>query len=144
MSRDIRQCSAAIGDDGDLAGRLLRQSRYHVAGFGHEAEAFFDVPQGRFVAEIGGGRAAAILDKHAIVAEEMRVGQRVQHALIGVDAAEKDSLHLEIAQDAVERRVPKTADAELVDFDVFRQLFEFIDHSRRPTVLLQKMRAVPG
>lgn len=78
------------------------------------------------MAEIRRGGAAAILHKHAIVAEEMRIGQRVQYALVGVDAAEEYSLHLEIAQDAVERRVPETADPILVDFDVFRQLRELV------------------
>ena len=57
-------------------------------------------------------------DQHAAVAEEIRVGQRMQHALIGVDAGEQDRAGAEVAQDAVERRVPEAADPVLVDLDV--------------------------
>jgi hypothetical protein len=44
---------------------------------------------------------------------------------------------LEIAQHAVELRVPEAADAIFVDVDVVGHLFKFADNGGRPTVLLQ-------
>jgi len=44
----------------------------------------------------------------------MCVSQRVQHALIGVDAAEEQRLDVEVLEDAVQWRIPKAADAILV------------------------------
>ena len=112
------QCQSVVGGDDASAGRLLRQCRNYVIGFGDEAEAFLHVPQGRLVAEIRGRGATAILDQYAIVSQEMRVGQRMQHALIGVDAAEEQRLDVEVLEDAVQWRIPKAADAILVDLDV--------------------------
>ena len=57
--------------------------------FGDEAEALLDVPHRRLGAEVGRGGGAAVLDQHAAIAEEVGVGQRVQHALVGVDAGEQ-------------------------------------------------------
>ena len=47
-----------------------------------------------------------MLDQHAMVAEEMRVGQRAQHALIGVDAVEEQRLDIEVLEDALSRARP--------------------------------------
>src|ERR1700730_10030233 len=130
---DWRKHSSSLPDCGD---DLLRA--------GHEAEALLDVPDRRLAAKIRRGRAAAILHQHAIVTEKMRVGERVKHALVGVDATEHERFYVEIAQDAVERRVPEAADAIFVDLDVFGKLLELVDDRRRPTVLLQKVRPVAG
>src|SRR6202795_3412123 len=72
----------------------------------------------------------------------MRVSQRMQHALIGIDAAEEQRLDVEVLEDAVQWRIPKTADAILVDLDVFRKLLELVDDGGRPAVLLEQVRAV--
>ena len=109
---------------------------------GDEAEALLDVPHRGLGAEVGRGRGAAILDQHAAVAQEVGVGQRVQHALVGVDAGEQHGARAEVAQDGIERRVPEAADAMLVDLDVLGLLLELVDHGGCPGVLLQHRRAV--
>ena len=111
---------------------------------GDEAEALLDVEQRRLRAVVGRGRGAAVLDQHAAVAEEVRVLQRAQHALVGVDAGEEHRAHAEVAQDAVERRVPEAADAVLVDADVAGLRVQLVDDRGRPAVLLAARRAAPG
>src|SRR5216683_5924463 len=119
-----------------------RESFDNLAGTGDKTKTELDVPERGLAAEIGRGRSTAIFHQHAIVAEEMRVGQRVQHALIGVDAAEEQRLDIEVLEDAVQRRVPEAADAIFIDLDIFRKLLQFVDDGRRPAVLLEQMRAI--
>ena len=68
----------------------------------------------------------------------------MQHALVGVDAAEEQRLDVEILEDAVQWRIPKAADAILVDLDVFGKLLELVDDGGRPAILLEQMRAIAG
>ena len=75
-----------------LTGSLPGQRGNNVRGFGHETETALDVPQRRLEAEIRRGGGAAILDQDAAIAEKIGVGERVQHALIGVDAGERTVL----------------------------------------------------
>src|SRR5947208_2508899 len=105
------------------AGLLLQRLQY-LPRIGDEAEALLDVPDRRLDAEVGRGRGAAILDQDAAIAQKVCVGQRMQHALVGVDAGEQYGAHTEIAQDRIERGVPEAADAVLVDLDVVGLLFE--------------------
>src|ERR1700678_2629545 len=65
----------------------------------------------------------------------------MQNALIGIDASEKDRLGAEISQNAVEWRIPESADAIFVDLDVMRLLLKLVDDSGGPGVLFQHMRA---
>ena len=60
----------------------------------------------------------------------------MHHALIGVDAREQDRFDSKVAQDAVERRVPETADAILVDLDVVGFLRQFVEIGSKPVALL--------
>jgi hypothetical protein len=66
-----------------------RKALYYPVRIGHETETELYIPDRGVTAEVGRRRSAAIFYEHTIVAKEMRVGQRVQHALIGVDAAEE-------------------------------------------------------
>ena len=66
----------------------------------------------------------------------------MQHALVGVDAGEQDGAHAQVAQDAVQRRVPETADAVLVDADVAGQRREFVHHGGGPGILFQDVAAI--
>ena len=71
------------------------ESFHNLVRIGNETKTKLNVPNRRLAAKVGRGRSTAIFHEHAIVAEEMRVGQRVQHALIGVDAAEEQRLDVE-------------------------------------------------
>jgi hypothetical protein len=64
--------------------------------------------------------------------------------LIGVDAGEQCRLDAEIAQDAVERRIPEAADAVLVDLDVLRLLLEPVDDGGRQESLVSTRAPLPG
>src|SRR5260370_31289962 len=66
-----------------------RKAFYYPVRIGHETETELYIPDRGLTAEVGRRRSPAIFHYHTIVANEMRVGQRVQHALIGVDAAEE-------------------------------------------------------
>ena len=105
--------SAGTAVDADVSCPLQRAATARKrfddgVGAGHEAEAFLDVPDRRLGAEIRRRGGAAIVDQDAAVAEEVRVGQRMQHALIGVDAGEQDRLGAEIAQDASRAACPRS------------------------------------
>src|SRR3546814_8990665 len=56
-------------------------------------------------------------------------------SLVGIDAREQHGADIEVAQDAVERRVPEAADAVFVDPDVFQLLLQLVDHGGGPAVL---------
>src|ERR1700677_2446371 len=66
----------------------------------------------------------------------------MQNELIGIDTAEEQRLGLEIAQNAVEGRIPKAADPIFVDLYVFRQLRQFVHYCGRPAILVQKVRSI--
>src|ERR1700722_4548483 len=106
----------------------------------HEAEAFLDVPDGGLCAEVRRSRGAAIVNQNAAIAEKIGVGQRGQNALIDINASEKNRLGAEVAQDRVERSVPKTADPILVDLNVMRLLLQFVDYCGSPGILFKHMR----
>src|SRR4030081_247670 len=118
---------------GTRPGGSGRESFHNLLRIGNETKKKRNAPNRCLAAKLGRGGSTAIFHEHAIVAEEMRVGQRVQHALIGVDAAEEQRLDVEVLEDAVQWRVPKTADAILVDLDIFRKLLELVDARPHPT-----------
>src|SRR6516164_2438107 len=131
--------SAAVTSTGALAERS-NDGR----GISDEAKAFFHIPDRGLGAEIRRGGGAAIFNQDAAVTEEISISQRMHDALIGVDAGEQDRPDAKIAQDAIERCVPKAADAILVDLDVLLLLRQFVDNSRGPGVFLQHARAAAG
>src|SRR5258708_5848222 len=120
-SADVNLSSCPLAERGD-----------HRIGIGDETEAFLDVPDCRFRAEIRRCGRTAVFDQETPVSKEVGVGQGVKNALIGIDACKQDCADAEVAQNAVERCVPESADTILVDLDVFRRLDEFIHHSSGP------------
>src|SRR5205807_5204266 len=97
----------------------------------------FHVPQGRFDAEPGRRRRAAILEQETIVAKEERVLQRAIDALIEVDAGKQQRPRAHIAQDTVERRPPKSADLVLIHENVIGAYVKLIEYCGVPAALPQ-------
>jgi hypothetical protein len=107
----------------------------------HEAEALPNVVDSRFRTEGGRGGRRAVLEEDAVVAVEIRLLKRAEHALIHVDARKQKRDDAQIAQDAVECSVAKAGHAVFCDVDVFGLGTQFIDDLRRPAAMFQYMRA---
>ena len=89
------------------------------------------------------GRGGAILQQQAVIAAEIGVLQRAQHALVGIDAGEQQRRDAEVAQDAVEFGVLKTGHAVFRDMDVGGIGRKLIDDRRGPAAALQHLCAGP-
>src|SRR6266436_4013841 len=94
------------------------ERRQHVGRAADEAVALLHVPDRRLRAEVRRSGSAAVLQHDAAVPEEIRIGERAKHALVGVYPGEQYGADAEILQDAVERRVPEAADAIFIDLNV--------------------------
>ena len=88
------------------------------------------------------GRAAGVLEQHAVVAEEMGVLQGREDAAVGVDAGEQQRGDAALAQQRVELVVPEAAQAMLVHREVVRRHHQLLDHPRAPRALHQRGSAV--
>src|SRR3954454_7396969 len=89
---------------------------------GDESKALLDVVQRGLQAVVRRRGGGAVPHQHTVVAEEVRVHQRREHALVRVHAAEEQRGDPQVPQDAVELGVPEAAHAVLVDSHVARVL----------------------
>src|ERR1700729_3811357 len=71
----------------------LRECRGNHVRLDDEAKALLNVIKGRGHAIILGSRGGAVFQQQAVIATEIRVLQRAQHALVGIDAGEQQGGH---------------------------------------------------
>jgi hypothetical protein len=109
-----------------------------MGGSRGKAEAKADVVDRCLVAKVRRGGRDAVLEHHSIVAEEIRIHECTQHTVIRVHAGEKESSHLQIPENALEGRVPESADTMFVDTDISRVHRECIDNRRTPAALFKE------
>ena len=68
-------------------------------------------------AELRRGSRGAVLDEDSIKALEVSVHQCREHAVICIDTHKQQRCDIKITQDGLERCVPKSTDAMLLDVD---------------------------